>query len=64
VIQLKEKLNSLQIQIEQVPEAKGNCDTDRDEKELQLQNEVSAMQEMLGTLTEQKLQFTMEVSCC
>lgn len=63
-MQLKEKLNSLQIQIEQVPKAKGNCDTDRNEEELQLQNEVSAMQEMLSTLTEQKLQFTMEVSCC
>lgn len=63
-MQLKEKLNSLQIQIEQVPKPKENCDTDRKEKELQLQNEVSAMQEMLSTLTEQKLQFTMEVSCC
>jgi flagellar capping protein FliD len=63
-MQLKEKLNSLQIQIEQVPKAKESCDTDRSEKELQLQNEVSAMQEMLSTLTEQKLQFTMEVSCC
>ena len=63
-MQLKEKLNSLQIQTEQVPKAKGNCDADRNEKELQLQNEVSAMQEMLGTLTEQKLQFTMEVSHC
>ena len=63
-MQLKEKLNSLQIQIEQVPKTKGNCDTDWNEKELQLQNEVSAMQEMLNTLTEQKLQFTMEVSCC
>jgi hypothetical protein len=63
-MQMKEKLNSLQIQIEQDPKAKGSCDTDRTEKELQLQNEVSAMQEMLSTLTEQKLQFTMEVSCC
>jgi hypothetical protein len=63
-MQLKEKLNSLQIQIEQVPKVKENCDADRNEKELQLQNEVSAMQEMLSTLTEQKLQFTMEVSCC
>jgi len=63
-MQLKEKLNSLQIQIEQVPKIKESCDTDRSEKELQLQNEVSAMQEMLSTLTEQKLQFTMEVSCC
>jgi hypothetical protein len=64
VMQLREKLNSLQIQIEQAPKGEGNCDADRNEKELQLQNEVSAMQEMLSMLTEQKLQFTMEVSCC
>jgi hypothetical protein len=63
-MQLKEKLNSLQIQIEQVTKGEGNCDAGRNDKELQFQNEVSAMQEMLSTLTEQKLQFTVEVSCC
>lgn len=63
-MQLKEKLNSLQIQIEQVTKDEGNCDAGRKDKELQFQNEVSAMQEMLSTLTEQKLQFTVEVSCC
>jgi hypothetical protein len=64
VMKLKEQLNSLQVQIEQVSKGEEYCDADRDEKQLQLQNEVSAMQEMLSTLTEQKLQFTMEVSCC
>lgn len=62
VIRLKEQLNTLQIQVEQSYDGKRKSDAGRDHKELQLQNEVSAMKEMLGTLTEQKLTFTMEVS--
>lgn len=62
VTRLKEQLNALQRQDEQVYNGRKNSGADRDQKELQLQNEVSAMKEMLGTLTEQKLNFTMEVS--
>ncbi|PNF29357.1 hypothetical protein B7P43_G07815 [Cryptotermes secundus] len=61
IIRLKEQLNTLQMQAEQVHNGERYSDTGRNEKELQLQNEVSAMQEMLTTLTEQKLCFTMEV---
>jgi hypothetical protein len=50
------------MQVEQVHNGERYSDTDRNQKQLQLQNEVSAMQEMLTTLTEQKLRFTMEVS--
>jgi hypothetical protein len=62
IMRLKEQLNTFQMQVEQVHNGERYCDTDRNQKELQLQNEVSAMQEMLTTLTEQKLHFTMEVS--
>lgn len=62
IIRLKEQLNTFQMQAEQVHNEEGYSDTGRNQKELQLQNEVSAMQEMLTTLTEQKLCFTMEVS--
>jgi hypothetical protein len=44
------------MQIEQVRNGEVYSDTGRN------QNEVSAMQELLTTLTEQKLCFTMEVS--
>lgn len=50
------------MQPEQVHNGERSSDTDRNQKELQLQNEIRAMQEMLTTLTEQKLCFTMEVS--
>lgn len=62
VIQLKEQLHTLQMQVEQSCEGKGNSDASRAQKELQLESEVCTMREMLGTLTEQKLHFTMEVS--
>jgi hypothetical protein len=62
VIRLKEQLNNFQIHVGQICGEKRNSDADRDQKELQLQSEVSAMKEMLCTLTEQKLNFTMEVS--
>jgi hypothetical protein len=50
------------MKFEQVCNGERYSDTGSHQKELQLQNEVSAMQEMLTTLTEQKLCFTMEVS--
>jgi hypothetical protein len=62
IIQLKEQLNTFQMQAEQDHNGERSSDIDRNQKELQLQNEISAMQEMLTTLTEQKLCFTMEVS--
>lgn len=62
IIRLKEQLNTFQMQAEQDHNGERYSDTGRNQKELQLQNEVSAMQEMLTTLTEQKLCFTMEVS--
>jgi hypothetical protein len=52
------------MQLEQVHNGESDYETDRSQEELRLENEVSAMKEMLSTLTEQKLQFTMVVCVC
>ena len=57
---MKEQLNTLQLKYEKADNEEQG-ESMWKEKAKQLENEVSAMEEMLSSLTEQKLHYTMEV---